>query len=80
MKEFENLQDIQRSIGELRTHLENADYLISNLESDLDEHGAYRYVDSAMYDLKTTYRDLLDYVDSLERTLDEVIEDSEENN
>ena len=78
MKEFENLQDIQLSIGELRKHLENADYLISNLESDLDEHGAYRYVDSAMYDLKTTYKDLLDYVDSLERTLDEVVEDSEE--
>lgn len=80
MKEFENLQDIQRSIGELRQHLENTDYLISNLESDLDKYGAYRYVDSAMYDLKISYKELLDYVDSLERTLDEVIEDSEENN
>ena len=75
MKEFENIQNITDSIGKLKKHLEKADYLISYLEADLDECGAYRYVDSEMLDIKNAYKQLLDYVDTLNDDLDDVIND-----
>ena len=78
MKEFENLQDILNSIQKLRKHLEDADHLISYLEADLDKEGAYQYVDAAMYDIKTSYNELLEYVDTLEEDLDNVLEDVDE--
>lgn len=77
MKEFENLQDILNSISKLRKHLESADYLISYLEADLDKGGAYQYVDSAMYDIKTSYNELLEYVNTLEDDLDDVLEEND---
>lgn len=80
MKEFANLQNILDSIGKLRKHLEQADHLISYLEADLDEDGAYQYVDLAMKDIKTTYSELLEYVDTLEEDLDDVLEDEEDPN
>lgn len=73
MKEFENIQDILNSIQNLRKHLEDADHLISYLEADLDKNGAYHYVDTAMFDIKTSYNELLEYVDTLEEDLDEVV-------
>lgn len=79
MKAFENLDDIYASIGKLRKHLEDASYLISYLESDLDKDGAYHYVDSAMFDIKQTYDELLDYVDTLDRDLEDVINEEEDN-
>ena len=77
MKEFENLQDILNSIQNLRKHLEDADHLISYLEADLDKNGAYQYVDTAMFDIKTSYNELLEYVDTLEEDLDEVVNDED---
>lgn len=78
MKIFENLDDIRVSIGKLRKHLEDADHLISYLESDLDKDGAYQYVDTAMYDIKLSYGELLDYVDTLERDLDDVVDEEDD--
>lgn len=80
MKEFENLQDILNSIQNLRKHLEDADHLISYLEADLDKNGAYQYVDTAMFDIKTSYNELLEYIDTLEEDLDNVIDDDEDPN
>lgn len=80
MKEFENLQDILNSISNLRKHLEAADHLISYLEADLDKEGAYQYVDAAMYDIKTSYNELLQYVNTLEEDLDNAIDDDEDPN
>lgn len=77
MKEFENIQDILNSIQNLRKHLEDADHLISYLEADLDKNGAYHYVDTAMFDIKTSYNELLEYVDTLEEDLDEVVNDED---
>ena len=77
MKEFENLQDILNSIQNLRKHLEDAGHLISYLEADLDKNGAYQYVDTAMFDIKTCYNELLEYVDTLEEDLDEVVNDED---
>ena len=77
MKEFENLQDILNSIQNLRKHLEDADHLIPYLEADLDKNGAYQYVDTAMFDIKTSYNELLEYVDTLEEDLDEVVNDED---
>lgn len=77
MKEFENLQDILNSIQKLRKHLEDTDHLISYLEADLDKNGAYQYVDTAILDIKTSYNELLEYVDTLEEDLDEVVNDED---
>lgn len=77
MKEFENLQDILNSIQKLRKHLEDTDHLISYLEADLDKNGAYQYVDTAIFDIKTSYNELLEYVDTLEEDLDEVVNDED---
>lgn len=77
MKEFENIQDILNSIQNLRKHLEDADHLISYLEADFDKNGAYHYVDTAMFDIKTSYNELLEYVDTLEEDLDEVVNDED---
>lgn len=77
MKEFENLQDILNSIQKLRKHLEDTDHLISYLEADLDKNGAYQYVDTSIFDIKTSYNELLEYVDTLEEDLDEVVNDED---
>ena len=78
MKTFENIDDIRSSISKLRKHLEDASYLISYLESDLDEGGAYHYVDTAMFDIKQTYDELLEDVNTLEEDLDDVVDEEEE--
>lgn len=77
MKTFENIDNIQDSIGKLKKHLENADYLISYLEQDLDKDGTYNYVDSAMYDIKSTYYELLKYIDDLEQDLDDIVDENQ---
>lgn len=77
MKEIGNLQNILDSIGKLRKHFDNADHLISYLEADLDEDGMYQYVDSAMYDIKTTYNELLQSIDSLEQDIADIIDEDE---
>jgi len=77
MKEFENIDEIRSSISKLRKQLEDASYLISYLESDLDKDGAYQYVDTAIFDIKTSYNELLEYVDTLEEDLDEVVNDED---
>ena len=79
MKTFENIDDIRSSISKLRKHFEDASYLISYLESDLDKDGAYQYVDTAMYDIKQSYDELLEYVNTLEEDLDVVVDEEEEN-
>ena len=79
MKTFDNIDDIRVSIAKLRKHLEDASYLISYLESDLDKGGAYQYVDTAMFDIKQTYDELLEDVNTLEEDLDDIVEEDEEN-
>lgn len=78
MKEFENIDEIRSSISKLRKQLEDASYLISYLESDLDRCGAYHYVDTAMFDIKQTYDELLENVNTLEEDLDDILEDEDE--
>ena len=78
MKEIDNLQDIRNSLEKLRKHIEETDHLISYLEADLDVDGAYQYVDSAIYDIKTTYNELLSYMRTLEEDLDSIAEESSE--
>ena len=78
MKEFENIDEIRSSISKLRKQLEDASYLISYLESDLDRYGAYHYVDTAMFDIKQTYDELLENVNTLEENLDDILEDENE--
>lgn len=78
MKEFENIDEIRSSISKLRKQFEDASYLISYLEADLDRYGAYHYVDTAMFDIKQTYDELLENVNTLEEDLDDIIEDQAE--
>ena len=75
MKQFKNIENILDSVGQLRKHLENAEVLISYLEKDLDEDGAYRYVETDMSDIKTTYDELLKLVETLSDNLDSVVND-----
>lgn len=75
MKQFKNIENILDSIGQLRKHIEKADILIAYLERDLDEGGAYCYVDAAMSDIRTTHEELMKAIETLSDDLDSVAND-----
>ena len=78
MRTFRNLENIQDSIDKLKTHLEDAEQLISYLEEDLDADGAYQFVETAMHDIKVTYDELLQCVETLDSDIDDIVNEDED--